>query len=517
MRTGWLSILFFAVLTGWTAHGQTAPRPNILIAIADDQSFPYAGAYGSSMVNTPAFDAVASQGVLFTQAHSAAPGCSPSRAALLTGLNIWQLEEAGTHASYFPAHFTTFTDILEAAGYAVGFTGKGWGPGNWQDTGRKRNPAGYAFNERSLDSVPFRGINRRDYSGNFNQFLEQKPSGQPFCFWFGAFEPHLAYEQGSGLASGKQLSDAEVPPFLPDDPVVRGDLLDYAVEIEWFDRHLGQMLEALRQQGELENTIVIVTADNGMPFPYAKANLEDYGTHVPLAISGPVVGEEGKTVDSPVSLIDIGPTLLEAADLDSLPGASGRSLLPVLAEPDTVPARAWVLTGRERHTHARPDNLGYPARAIHSNRFLYIRNLKPERWPAGDPPVEGADPPPSADFTRMEPGYHDIDGCPTKTFLLENREKFPMLAALALDKRPAEELYDLGADPGCLHNLAGDPSYGAVRKELLSILDTQLREQGDPRMRDSEIFESYPRMSPMRMFPGFRERAQYNEKYQEEN
>lgn len=496
------------------AMGQTVPRPNILIAVADDQSWPYAGAYGNSMVKTPAFDAIASRGVLFEKAYAAAPGCSPSRAAMLTGLNIWQLQEAGTHASYFPAQFLTFTDILESAGYTVGYTGKGWGPGNWQDTGRKRNPAGYAYQEIYLDSVPFSGINRCDYTGNFLQFLEHKPDEQAFFFWYGAFEPHLPYEQGSGLESGKQLAQAVVPPFLPDHPVVRGDLLDHAVEIEWFDRHLEMMLEALHERGELENTIVVVTADNGMPFPYAKANLEDFGTHVPLAISGPMVEDPGRRVDWPVGLIDIGPTLLAAAKLDSLPGASGVSLMPLLTDSGASACRPWVLTGRERHTHARPDNLGYPARAIRSNDFLFIWNLKPDRWPAGDPPVTGVDPPPNDDFTRMQPGYHDIDGCPTKTLLLEDdQDAIAEFAALAMQKRPEEELYDLRKDPGCLRNLASDPGYLAVRRELRQILEEQLWEQGDPRMEGNEVFESYPRMSPMRMFPGFRERGAYNDLY----
>ncbi|HVW62284.1 MAG TPA: DUF4962 domain-containing protein, partial [Puia sp.] len=104
-------------------------RPNILFAIADDQSYPYASAYGTTGVRTPAFDRVAREGVLFNNAFAAAPQCSPSRAAILTGRNIWQLEEAGTHSSYFPKKFSVFTDALERAGYTIGYTGKPWAPG----------------------------------------------------------------------------------------------------------------------------------------------------------------------------------------------------------------------------------------------------------------------------------------------------------------------------------------------------------------------------------------------------
>ena len=125
--------LLYACQTG--TEESSDKRPNILFAISDDQSFPYASAYGTAGIQTPAFDRVAEAGVLFYNAFVAAPGCSPSRAAILTGKNIWQIEEAGTHASYFPKKFTVFTDLLEDAGYELGFTGKPWGPGNWKDAG----------------------------------------------------------------------------------------------------------------------------------------------------------------------------------------------------------------------------------------------------------------------------------------------------------------------------------------------------------------------------------------------
>ena len=105
-------------------------QPNILLAIADDQAWPFAGAYGCKIVNTPGFDRVAREGVLFNHAFCPAPQCSPSRAALLTGRNIWEIEEAGTHASLFPEKLQVYPDLLEKAGYKVGYTGKPWGPGN---------------------------------------------------------------------------------------------------------------------------------------------------------------------------------------------------------------------------------------------------------------------------------------------------------------------------------------------------------------------------------------------------
>jgi len=477
-------------------------RPNILLAISDDQSWPYAGAYGCKFVNTPAFDRIAREGVLFNYAYCPAPQCSPARAALLTGRNIWQLEEAGTHGSLFPRKFKVYTDLLEAAGYHVGYTCKGWGPGSWEAGGWTRNPAGPEYNERT-NTPPANRINKNDYAGNFEDFLKKRPEGKPFCFWYGCKEPHRSYEEGSGLRAGKKPKDAEVPSFLPNNKLVQSDLLDYGVEIDWFDTHLGRMIRMLEKMGELDNTIIVVTGDNGMPFPRAKANLYEQGTHVPLAIRWGDKVKGGRAVDDFVSFIDLAPTFLEAAGLKIPPEMTGRSLMSVLTSNKSGrvdPKRDRVFTGRERHTHARPDNLGYPCRAIRTYEYLYIRNFEQDRWPAGNPE-----------------GYYDIDSSPTKTFLLENKgnERGRKLFELACSKRPAEELYAIKKDPGCLQNLAEDPAYAKVTKRLRAELERVLKEQKDPRILGyGDIFDSYPRFSHMREeFEGFKEQGKYNPRY----
>jgi len=281
-------VLIVASCTSKQVQTKTEQKqPNILFAITDDQSFPYTSAYGTSGIQTPTFDKVAKAGVLFNNAFVAAPQCSPSRAAILTGKNIWQLEEAGTHASYFPKKFSVFTDLLEQAGFEIGFTGKSWEPGNFKDAGWKRNPVGPEFNDKSLESVPANGIRPNDYTGNFKAFYSQKEDNKPFFFWYGCHEPHRNYEDGSGIKAGKNPANVSVPVFLPDEQLIRSDIADYTLEIEWFDQHLGKMIQFLEEKGELDNTIIVVTADNGMPFPSAKANLQEYGIHVPLAICWP--------------------------------------------------------------------------------------------------------------------------------------------------------------------------------------------------------------------------------------
>ncbi len=515
-----LGLLIIGALLSCAASAEKeteTKRPNILFAIADDQSYPYASIYGTKGIQTPAFDQVAKSGVLFHNAFVAAPQCSPSRAAILTGKNIWQIEEAGTHGSSFPKEYLVFTDVLEDNGYALGFTGKPWGPGNWKIEGWERNPVGPEFNEKTLDAVPAKGINSRDYYGNFASFLEIKEADKPFFFWYGGHEPHRVYEAGSGKKAGKTQGDVALPSFLPDDSVTRNDVMDYVLEIEYFDSHLQKMLNLLEQRGALENTIVVVTADNGMPFPYAKANLQEYGTHVPLAISWPNGIKNVREVNDLVSMIDLAPTFLDIAGVKNVHEMTGKSFVSILNSKENTPIREFVLTGRERHTHARPDNLSYPARAIRTKDFLYVKNYAPDRWPVGDPVPDteaNRDRSKVKGFKSLFPGYHDIDGSPSKTFMMEQEDRFPDLFANAFLKRDSEQLYDINKDPGCVHDLAQDDNYTKVKNELRGLLDENLEAQGDPRMSGSEIFDSYPRYSSMRNFEGFNKRGKYNPDFQ---
>lgn len=479
-------------------------RPNILIAISDDQSYPYASAYGNTSVNTPAFDRVAQEGVLFTNGFVASPGCSPSRAAFLTGRYPWQIEEAGTHGSSFPSKYQVFPDMLENSGYFIGATGKKWGPGDFEVSGRSRNPAGPSFDEKTLEP-PHKFINNNDYAANFAEFLAQRPDDQPFYFWYGATEPHRPFEEGIGTAAGKELDAADVPSFLPEHEVVQSDILDYAIEVEWFDQHLGKMLDMLEKAGELKNTIVIVTSDNGMAFPRAKANLYEYGFHVPLAISWPQAVPAGRTIEDPVSLVDVTKTILEATETTITADfpLAGTNILPWLKseESGTMNQEKVVYAGRERHSSSRWNNNTYPQRAIRTHQYLYIRNFKPERWPAGAPrkfDKEGK-------LEPMHSGYHDIDAGASLSFLTENfdNDTIAQYFHWAVDHRPAEELYDIEQDPGCLYNLAEAPEMAEVKENLGKQLIKYLTETEDPRvMGNGDIWEEYPRLKgAIRDFP----------------
>jgi len=355
-------------------------------------------------VKTPSLDRVAREGVYFRNSFAPTPGCSPTRASFLTGRHPWQVEQAGTHASSFPAKYVAFPDLLEQAGYLIGMTGKGWSPGDFTVDGRPGNPAGPSFDARQLQP-PTSGISRNDYASNFADFLAARPKDRPFYFWYGATAPHRGYAKGSGLQAGKRLEDAPPPPFLPDTPEVRSDLLDYSLEVEWFDTHLGRMLRLLEDAGELDDTLVIVTAD-------------------------------------------------------------------------------W----------------GYPQRAVRTPEYLYIRNFRPDRWPADDPVALKDDGTPD----RPHSGYKDIDGGPALDVLVARADD-PGLGKylrLAVGKRPGEELFDIRNDPGCLTNLVADPKHAGVKRQLARQLEDYLRRTGDARVLDGgEVWESYKRYGPVRQFP----------------
>jgi uncharacterized sulfatase len=434
-------------------------RPNILFVISDDQSWPHASAYGSRFVNTPSFDRVARDGVLFYNAFSPSPQCSPCRASVLTGRNPWQNGPAAVHGANLPENIPTYTQVLTEAGYHVGMMGKGWAPGIVNGD----NPAGKRYG---------RGIN----IGSFTTFLREREPNAPFCFWYGAPQPHRNYKVGSGLEAGKTLDSIDLPDYLPDTTSVRSDFLDYAVEIEQFDTILGQMLDLLETEGELDNTLVVVTSDNGMPWPRAKANLYEHGVHMPLAISWKNGFSGNRHLYDIVSLIDLAPTFLEVAGVNSPEGMTGKSLWELLRSGKSGyvdESRSYAVFGKERHTpYVRENDVGYPSRGIRTKRFLYIRNFKPERWPEGDVFYCGG---PSS----------------VRTLFLEKSEdpEIQEYIRLAWAKRPTEELYNIQNDPECMYNLIDEEAYqktvGILRNRLTQIL----KEQNDPRILGNDYYD----------------------------
>jgi uncharacterized sulfatase len=203
----------------------------------------------------------------------------------------------------------------------------------------------------------------------------------------------------------------------------------------------------------------------------------------------------GRTVDDLAGHVDLAPTILDAANI-TRGEMSGKSLLPTLVSDKAGlvdPSRTQVFLARERHSSSRAMNLGYPCRAIRTAEYFYIRNLKPDLWPAGDPQTADG-----------QAAYHDIDGGPTKSLLLAGADDpaIRKFLDLAVAKRPAEELFFLQDDPATVKNVAADPAHAAAKAKLREQLDAELKRTGDVRLTDhGDVWETYPRYSPIREFP----------------
>ncbi|MGD9647182.1 MAG: sulfatase [Pirellulales bacterium] len=463
-----LALLIAVVCTSTTAAAADEPaRPNIVFCIADDWGWPHAGAYGDAAVKTPTFDGLARDGVLFTEAFVSSPSCTPSRGAIITGQQFWRLGAGGNlHCEWPAGQFAEYPQLLSDAGYHVGTYRKAWGPG-------RGNPAGQRC--KSVDA-----------------FFAARPKGQPFCFWFGSSDPHRPYDLDSGAKAGIDLAKVHLFPHYPDAPIVRGDVADYYLEVQRFDREVGELLAKLAEIGEADNTLVVMTGDHGMPFPRGKTNLYDCGVHVPLAMRWPARVPGGRKVTDFVSLTDLAPTFLAAAGLDIPKEMTGGSLLSILESDKSGrvdPQRDHVLVGRERHVQAQeaPETGGYPMRAIRTDDYLYIRNFKPDRWPSGTPDHTKA--------FKPDAWLADCDNGPTKRYLWDHRDEPGVreLYALCFAKRPAEELYDLRSDPGEIKNVAGQSAYAEVQSRLASQLESELRALADPRVDGGgDEFDKFP-------------------------
>lgn len=450
------------------------PQPNILFAIADDAS--HMSAYGYQFLRTPHFDRIAAEGIRYDRAYTTNPKCAPSRASILAGMPTWSLREGCCHYGVFPRGVDVFPDLLERAGYRVGFTGKGWAPGDYRAAGRSRNPAGDEFNARCLTPPDGTRVSSRDYAANFVDFLDVADDDAPFCFWYGGHEPHRPYALGEGRHAAGGSNHIEIPSYWPDDPIVRADIMDYAFEVEWFDAQLGRILDELDRRGRLDDTLVIVTSDNGMPFPRVKGQMYEHDFRLPLAIRWPRQIARGQVCRSLVSFTEFAPTILRAAELavpDQMVSVGLQDTFDGSPDP-----RPFVCMGRENHDLGRENDLGYPVRCIRTDEFLYVRNLAPDRWPAGNP----------------ETGFTGCDSSPTKDLILDHhRRGRDKHFDLCFGKRPFEELYHAEDDPACVNNLADDPAMTGVKRDLWETLRAMLVEQRDPRMEGcGDVFDSYP-------------------------
>lgn len=435
-------------LTAGALFAKDFARPNILFFFTDDESWLERSAYGWSELPTPAFDRVAEHGVLFTNGFTSAPSCAPSRASVLTGRNFWELKQGAFIQAYLPKEFPIFTELLENSGYHVGSTGKVWGPGVYNEDSHSEI-SGAAYNNAKV-SNPNPEMSPNDYAANFELFLKDRKPGQPFFFWAGVSEPHGPWGSENHLLLEKEfgmtLDQIPLPPYVEDTESNRKQRANILYEIGYTDLHLGRMLEYLESIGELDNTLIVVTSDNGTPVSgmnqsRGKSSPYDFGVHEPLAIMWPSRVPAGRTVTDFVNFRDLAPTFLELAGITPPESMSGKSLVPVLLSEKSgrvEKARNWMMTGLEWHGEFDPETRS--SRTIRNDRYSYIVR------------------------------YHNVD-----------KSNLP-LSRKELVKPHQKEFYDLKNDPWEQNNLIDDPRYAGEVEKLARQMRAYGHQTGDPRV-----------------------------------
>lgn len=527
-----LPILFVLLAFVSSLTAEEVSRPHVVMCFADDWG-QYASAYGkltpggpNDVVKTPNFDAIAGEGVLFTNGFVSAPSCTPCRSSLLSGQHFWRCERASILlGAIWDGSIPSYPLMLEDEGYRIGHTYKVWSPGKPADAphGGKRtahDSAGRKFNGFSQNAMknPDREAGKaallNEVRMNVRSFLDADDDGQldgddPICYWFGPTNTHRKWIAGSGKELwGIEPDDlkGKMPAYLPDVPVVREDFADYLGEAMAFDASLAVIREELQRVGIEDDTLMVVSGDHGIPgVTRGKCNLYDLGTQVPLAIRWPKgIPTAGRVVTDFVSLPDLAVTFLDAAGVDAADNMTAKSLMNILQSEKSGrvdPLRDAVFTGRERHVDsARANYLPYPQRAIRTDSHLFIINFEPDRTPMGDGYAvagSGQELPQYADLRESTfAAYADLDASPTKAFVITNKDEYPEEFEYAVGLRPRFELYDVIADPDCLNNLAEDSASAGIRKKLEDRLMGELHATGDPRVSDDVIFERSPYSDP---------------------
>lgn len=407
----------------------SSERPNILYIHSHDTGR-YIQPYGHAIA-TPHLQQLAEQGVLFRQAFSAAPTCSPSRASLLTGQSAHSAGMLGLAHRGFALHDYRqhMLHTLRKSGYTSTLIGM-------QHIARDAQQIGY-------DEVLLTGNhNAPEIAERATNFLKSAPTG-PFFLDVGFFETHREYPE---LASEQEANYTLPPPTLPDTPQTRYDMARYKTSARILDAGIGAILNALEEAGLAENTLVISTTDHGIAFPGMKGTLTDHGIGVSLIMRGPGGFSGGKVCDALISHIDIFPTLCDLLGIERPEWLQGRSLLPLMKnEAEQIHEAIFA----ESTYHAAYE----PQRAVRTQRWKYIKRFE----------------------QRNTPVLPNGDDAPSKNLLLQYGLGDRLVAS--------EALYDLIFDPQEAHNVADDPAYSDVLQAMQQQLNAWMQQTNDPLLK----------------------------------
>jgi len=408
---------------------------NIVVVICHDLG-QHLGCYGQSDVRSSNIDAFAASGIRFEKSFCTAPQCSPSRAALWTGRfphanGVVGLAHYG-FANDLHSDERHLAQILRAAGYDTHLFGGQHEAGTPERCGHEHIHGG--------------GGSCSKIATEFSEWLSSSGhSDRPIFAQVNFFEPHRPFPHDDVQALSKD--GLTVPPYLPDIPEVREDLADIEASIVSADKAFGRIVAAIRSSGIAANTLIVFTADHGIPFPHAKMTLYDPGIEVALMFSGPGI-IPGTVRGELISNVDVMPTLLELAGQSVPSNLHGRSFAALLAG---LPYDANKMVFAEKTYHTYYD----PMRAVRSERWKLIANFEYAPWQETSP-----------DYKNNAKCYVEVSNALDVPYHNQYHPPF--------------ELYDLKNDPNEQHNLADDPALATTRNELIQALYGWMKRTSDP-------------------------------------
>lgn len=449
------AMLVFSGVVGCDADSKSK-QPNIVLVIADDLSWDDIGAYGHPNVRTPVLDKLAAEGLRMDNAYLTSSSCSPSRASIITGRYPHNTDAEQLHWA-LPAEQVTFSEKLREAGYWTGAAGK-WHLG--EDV-KDRFDSVY----ESTWNVGDNEIADPAGTKEWLTLLDERPKDKPFFLWLAAWDSHRPYEPNI-IENPHTQDDVKIPPYYPATELYLNDFAMYYDEITRLDAHVGHVVEKIKEQGELENTLIVFIADNGRPYARDKTTLYDGGVKTPFIAYWPAGIKANSVSDAIISSVDIAPTFLEMAGADIPESVEGKSLLGLFKKP-TNDFREYAVS--ERNWHDFEDH----GRSVRTKQYRYIRNNYNDlpATPSGD--------------TVYHNTWWELVRLHNQGALNEQMAR-PFLAP-----RPKEELYDLKKDPYELNNLAANPSFKKTLEQHRVLLEEWIKETGDyiPSKRTPDDFD----------------------------
>lgn len=484
-----VSIRFLLLLCLASLHllAKAQDRPNIIIFMADDISHSDLGCYGHPVIQTPNIDLLASNGIRFDNAFLTTSSCSPSRISIITGRYPHNTGAAELHTPV-PKGQVVFPKLLRDAGYYTAQAGK------WHFGPSALEPGDAMFG--AFDRVGGSLSEGGGESGaeKWVEYVKQRPRDQPFFMWFAAHDAHRDWDD-EWVPIKYEPSQVVVPASLRDTQTTREDLASYYQEVSRFDFFIGETIKALKEQQVLDNTLIIVMADNGRAFPRNKTRMYDEGIKTPFVVHWPKgMRKYGAASKSLLSAIDIAPTLLDVAGVPLSSTFQGKSFKPVLSDPDRK-FRNFIFAEHNWHDFQAFE------RMVRTERFLYIENGLPSVDNRGAIDVMGR-----GAGTELQKGFEEN----TLTDLQRTLFAIP---------QPRHEFYDCETDPQQASNLFGQAVWSKEQKKLAKVLGKWKVETGDsqpinltPDWYDRVSNEPLPEKETRGEMPGAVNRATENDR-----